>query len=121
MMKGFFNNPQATAEVIRDGWLYTGDLGRIDEDGYLFLTGLKKNMIILKGQNIYPTDIEGVLSTHPKVTKAVVVGIPDHDGYFIGLSLDYVPGTEDGPIRIFKIQAVPVGFVVKSRQGWPSR
>lgn len=77
MMKGFFNNPQATTEVIRDGWLYTGDLGRIDEDGYLFLTGVKKNMLILKGQNIYPTDIEGVLSTHPKVAKAVVVGIPD--------------------------------------------
>ena len=76
-MKGFFNNPQATAEVIRDGWLYTGDLGRIDEDGYLFLTGMKKNMIILKGQNIYPGDIEEVLSTHPKVAKAVVVGIPD--------------------------------------------
>ena len=77
MMKGFFNNPQATAEVIRDGWLYTGDLGRVDEDGYLFLTGVKKNMIILKGQNIYPSDIEGVLVTHPKVAKAVAVGIPD--------------------------------------------
>ncbi|MFC1911671.1 class I adenylate-forming enzyme family protein [Chloroflexota bacterium] len=77
MMKGFFNNPQTTAEVIRDGWLYTGDLGRVDADGYLFLTGRKKNMIILKGQNIYPGDIEEVLSTHSKMAKAVVVGIPD--------------------------------------------
>ncbi len=77
IMEGYYNNPQATAETIKDGWLYTGDIGRIDEDGYLFLSGRKKNIIILKGQNIYPSDIEEVLCTHPKVAGAVVVGIPD--------------------------------------------
>ena len=76
-MKGYNNNPQATAEVIKDGWLHTGDIGRIDEDGYLYLTGRKKDMIILKGQNVYPSDIEDVLHTHPKVAEAAVVGIPD--------------------------------------------
>jgi len=77
IMKGYYNNPQATAETIKDGWLYTGDIGRVDEDGYLFLTGRKKETIIVKGQNIYPSDIEDVLYTHPKVAEAAVVGIPD--------------------------------------------
>jgi len=77
IMKGYYNNPQATAEAIKDGWLYTGDIGRVDEDGYLFLSGRKKETIIVKGQNIYPSDIEDVLYTHPKVAEAAVVGIPD--------------------------------------------
>ena len=77
IMQGYYNNPQATAEAIKNGWLYTGDLGSIDEDGYLFLSGMKKDMIILKGQNIYPSDIEEVLCSYYKVAKAVVVGIPD--------------------------------------------
>ena len=76
-MEGYYNNPQATAEAIRDGWLCTGDIGRIDEDGYLFILGRKKDVIIVKGQNIYPSDIEDVLYTHPKVAEAAVVGIPD--------------------------------------------
>ncbi len=77
MMKGYYNNPRATAETIRDGWLYTGDIGKADEDGELFILGRKKEMIIAKGQNIYPSDIEDVLYTHPKVAEAAVVGIPD--------------------------------------------
>jgi len=77
IMKGYYNNPRATTEVIRDGWLYTGDIGKIDEDGELFILGRKKEMIIAKGQNIYPSDIEDVLYTHPKVAEAAVVGIPD--------------------------------------------
>ena len=77
IMQGYYNNPQATAEVIKNGWLYTGDIGSIDEDGYLFLSGMKKDVIILKGQNVYPSDIEEVLCSYYKVAKAVVVGIPD--------------------------------------------
>lgn len=77
IMKGYYNNPEATARAIKDGWLYTGDIGRIDEDGYLFITGRKKEMIIVKGKNIYPSDIEQMLYTHPKVAEAAVVGIPD--------------------------------------------
>jgi long-chain acyl-CoA synthetase len=77
IMKGYYNNPQDTAEAIKDGWLYTGDIGRVDEDGYLFIVGRKKEAIIVKGQNIYPSDIEDVLYTHPKIAEAAVVGIHD--------------------------------------------
>ncbi|MFC2072541.1 class I adenylate-forming enzyme family protein [Chloroflexota bacterium] len=77
IMKGYYNNLQATAETIKDGWLYTGDVGKIDEDGNLFLNGRKKDIIIVKGQNISPSDIESVLYTHPKVADAAVIGIPD--------------------------------------------
>lgn len=77
MMSGYYNDPEATVKAVRNGWLHTGDLGSIDGDGYLHLSGMKKNVIILKGQNIYPIDIEKVLCTHPKIAEAVVVGIPD--------------------------------------------
>ena len=77
IMKGYYNKLQATAEVVKDGWLYTGDIGRMDEDGYLFILGRKKEMIIQKGQNTFPGDIEAVLKTHPKVAETAVVGVPD--------------------------------------------
>jgi long-chain acyl-CoA synthetase len=77
IMNEYYNNPQASAEVIKDGWLYTGDIGKVDGDGNLFLTGRKKELVIVKGQNIYPSDIEGVLCTQPKVAAAAVVGVPD--------------------------------------------
>jgi long-chain acyl-CoA synthetase len=78
IMTGYYNNPKATAGVIKDGWLYTGDIGRVDEGGWLFLSGgRKKDVIIAKGQNIYPSDIEHVLAGHPKVAEVGVVGIRD--------------------------------------------
>ncbi len=75
--RGYYHNPQATAAIIRDNWLQTGDIGKIDEEGYLYITGRKKEMIIFKGENIYPGDIEQVLCDHPKVDRARVTGIPD--------------------------------------------
>ena len=78
IMNGYYNNPGATAGVIKRGWLYTGDIGRVDEEGWLFLSaGRKKDMMIAKGQNIYPGDIEKVLAGHPKVAEVGVVGIRD--------------------------------------------
>lgn len=77
MMKEYNRNPEATAKAIKDGWLYTGDIGRIDELGNVFITGRKKDMIIIKGQNIWPGDIERALRLHPKVAEAGVIGIPD--------------------------------------------
>ena len=77
IMKGYYGNPQATAEIVKNGWLYTGDIGKVDTDGYLFILGKKKDMIIVAGQNIYADDIEEVLHSHPKVAEAAVVGIPD--------------------------------------------
>lgn len=76
-MEGYYHNPEATAGVIKDGWLYTGDIGKLDEDGYVYILGRKKNVIIRKGQNIYPEDIEYVLNSHPKVARAEVVSVPD--------------------------------------------
>jgi len=77
MMKEYYRNPEATAEAIKDGWLYTGDIGRIDELGNVFITGRKKDMIIIKGQNIWPGDIERALRLHNKVAEAAVIGLPD--------------------------------------------
>ncbi len=72
----YFRNPEATADVWRDGWLYTGDLGRIDAEGYLFIVGRKKDVIIRGGNNIHAADVEAVLHEHPEVVDAAVVGIP---------------------------------------------
>ena len=80
VMKGYFNRPDATAETIRDGWLHTGDMGRVDEDGYFFIVDRKKDMIIRGGYNVYPREIEEVLYEHPAVREAAVLGIP-HDEY----------------------------------------
>jgi acyl-CoA synthetase (AMP-forming)/AMP-acid ligase II len=76
-MKGYWNNPKATEETLRGGWLHTGDLASMDEDGYLYLAGRKKDMIIRGGENIYPVEIENVLHGHPKVLEAAVIGVPD--------------------------------------------
>ena len=76
-MKGYWNKPEATAETLRGGWLHTGDLASMDEDGYLTLAGRKKDMIIRGGENIYPVEIENVLHSHPKVLEAAVIGVPD--------------------------------------------
>ena len=80
VMKGYWNRPDATAETIRDGWLYTGDMATIDEDGYFFIVDRKKDMIIRGGYNVYPREIEEVLYEHPAVREAAVLGIP-HDEY----------------------------------------
>ncbi|MEU7813712.1 AMP-binding protein [Pseudonocardia sp. NPDC049154] len=76
-MLGYFEQPEETAAVFEDGWLHTGDLGTMDERGYLTITGRLKDMIIRGGENIYPREVEDALATHPGVAAAVVVGIPD--------------------------------------------
>jgi len=77
IMSYYYENGNETRDMIKHGWLYTSDIGKMDEDGCLFLEGLKKDMVITKGQNIYPSDIESVLAGHPKVTAVAAVGIPD--------------------------------------------
>ncbi len=76
-MSGYYNRPDATAETIRDGWIYSGDMGWMDEDGYFFITDRKKDMLISGGFNVYPREIEEVLHSHPKVLEATVIGVPD--------------------------------------------
>jgi len=75
-MKGYWSMPQETELVLRNGWLYTGDIARMDEEGYFQIVDRKKDMIIAGGFNIYPRDVEEVLYQHPKVQEAVVAGIP---------------------------------------------
>jgi long-chain acyl-CoA synthetase len=77
VMKGYYKNEAATAAVIKNGWLHTGDLGRMDEDGYIFLTGIKKRMIITSGFNVYPREVETVLKMHPAIQEARVSGKED--------------------------------------------
>jgi acyl-CoA synthetase (AMP-forming)/AMP-acid ligase II/ABC-type nitrate/sulfonate/bicarbonate transport system permease component len=77
IMKGYFKNPKATADKVKDGWYYTGDLGRFDEDGYLYILGRADDMVITGGMNVYPSELENVLIAHDKVAEVAVVGIPD--------------------------------------------
>jgi long-chain acyl-CoA synthetase len=77
VMKGYYRNDAATASVIKNGWLYTGDLGKMDDDNYIFLTGLKKRMIITSGFNVYPREIEDVLTLHPAVQNSRVIAKHD--------------------------------------------
>jgi long-chain acyl-CoA synthetase len=78
VMKGYWRRPDATAEVIdADGWFRTGDMGRVDEDGYFSIVDRRKELVIRGGYNVYPREIEEVLYEHPDVREAAVIGIPD--------------------------------------------
>ena len=77
VMECYHNMPEETSNSLRDGWLYTGDIGRLDEDGYTYIVDRKKDMVIAGGYNIYPRDIEEVLFTHPKIVEAAVAGVMD--------------------------------------------
>src|SRR5262249_41592385 len=77
VMRGYYRRPEATAECFRDGWFFTGDLGYTDEDGYLFLVGRKKELIIRGGQNIYPREVEEIILRMPEVAEVAVIGVPD--------------------------------------------
>jgi len=77
VMKEYYGNIELTAATIKDGWLYTGDLGKIDEDGFIYIVDRKKDLIISGGENIYPVEIESVIRRHPKVHDVAVIGVPD--------------------------------------------
>jgi long-chain acyl-CoA synthetase len=77
VMTGYYKKPEETAKVMKDGWLLTGDIGIMDEDGYLTIVDRKKDMIIASGFNIYPQEIDDLLMTHPKIMEVCAIGIPD--------------------------------------------
>ena len=76
-MREYWQRPQETAEAFADGWYHTGDAGRIDEQGYLFLVDRTKDMIVSGGENVYSTEVEGALASHPAVAQVAVIGVPD--------------------------------------------
>jgi long-chain acyl-CoA synthetase len=77
VMKGYWNNPEETARTIRNGWLHTGDIGEMDEEGYVKIVGRKKEMIICSGFNVFPNEVEHIMHKHPAVFEVAVVGVPD--------------------------------------------
>lgn len=77
-MTGYWNNPVATRETLRDGWLYTGDIGMMDEDGYVVMVGRRKELIKCSGYSVFPTEVEELLHRHPAVMEVAVIGIPDY-------------------------------------------
>jgi long-chain acyl-CoA synthetase len=93
VMKGYWQRPEATAEAIRDGWFHSGDLARVDADGYFYIVDRKKDLIIRGGYNVYPREIEEVLYEHPAVAEAAVIGLPHPAlGEEIGAAVALKPG-----------------------------
>jgi long-chain acyl-CoA synthetase len=92
VMLGYRNRPEETAESLRDGWLYTGDIGYLDEDNYLFITGRKKEMILVSGFNVFPREIEELLYLYPEIKEAAVVG--KKDDYRVELPIAFVVAVE---------------------------
>jgi long-chain acyl-CoA synthetase len=77
VMSGYYKKPEETGQVLREGWLYTGDIGFLDEEGYLSVIDRKKDLIISGGFNVYPNEVDDILFAHPKVEEACTVGMPD--------------------------------------------
>ena len=125
VMQGYYNNPSETANQLRDGWLHTGDIAQMDEDGYIFIVDRKKDMIIAGGFNIYPRDIDEVLYQHPKVSEAVSVGIPDeYRGETVKAYVVLKPGqtaTEQEIVEFCKqkLAAYKVPKIVEFREALP--
>ena len=97
IMKGYWQRPEATEEAMRGGWFHSGDMARVDEDGYFFIVDRKKDLIIRGGYNVYPREVEEVLYEHPKIREAAVVGVPhDEWGEEIGAAVVLHDGEELG-------------------------
>ena len=93
VMKEYYKNPEATREAIRDGWLYTGDMARQDEDGFIWLVDRKKDIIITGGENVFPVEIEDFLHTHPKIKDVAAIGFPDERlGEVVAVIIELKPG-----------------------------
>jgi acyl-CoA synthetase (AMP-forming)/AMP-acid ligase II len=104
MMRGYWNDPQATAETLRGGWLHSGDLGRIDDEGRLRMAGRAKEMFIRGGYNVYPLEVEAVLAAHPAVSQVAVVPRPDPVMGEIGVAV-VVPVDPERPPSLDELRA----------------
>ena len=120
VMRGYWNRPEATEEAfLEGGWFRTGDMGRVDEDGYFFIVDRKKEMIIRGGYNVYPREIEEVLYEHPAVREAAVIGIPhDQLGEEVGAAVALKPGADCSPEEIRDHVKGQVAAYKYPRQVW---
>lgn len=112
VMEGYWKEPELSAEALRNGWLHTGDLARFDEDGYLFIVDRAKDMIVTGGFNVFPREIEDVLTSHPAVAAAVVIGIPDdHWGEAVTAIVVLRPGANIEVDELVKLVRAKKGAV----------
>jgi long-chain acyl-CoA synthetase len=120
VMKGYWNKPEATAEVVSaDGWFHTGDVGRVDEDGYYYIVDRKKDLIIRGGYNVYPREIEEVLFEHPDVAEAAVIGVPHQQlGEEIAAAVALKPGATVTPDELRAYVKGQVAAYKYPRQVW---
>jgi long-chain acyl-CoA synthetase len=100
IMKGYWGKPEATAAAITNGWFRTGDLGRVDEDGYFYIVGRKKDVIIRGGVNVHPREVEEVLYQHPAVAEVAVIGIPHAQLGEVGAAVKLKPGATARPAEL---------------------
>tara|TARA_Y100001934_G_scaffold66381_1_gene82451 strand:- start:1920 stop:2357 length:438 start_codon:yes stop_codon:yes gene_type:complete len=133
---GYWNNPEATAASIKDGWLLTGDIGRLDEDGYIYITDRKKDMLLVNGINVYPREVEEVIYQFDRIKEAAVVGVSDpRKGEMVVACVAPVEGSELDeiallaflktklaayklPRKVIKMQALPrnaTGKILKTK------
>ncbi|HUB39571.1 MAG TPA: long-chain fatty acid--CoA ligase [Streptosporangiaceae bacterium] len=119
LMTGYWGKPEATAEAIPDGWFRTGDLGRVDEDGYFFIVDRKKEMIIRGGYNVYPREIEEALHEHPAVAEVAVVGMAHPElGEEVGAAVALKPGTDASPAELQRFVKERVAAYKYPRRVW---
>jgi long-chain acyl-CoA synthetase len=110
VMQGYWESPEATSDAIKDGWFYTGDIGRVDDEGYLYILDRKKDLIIRGGFNVYPRDVEDVLLEHPAVAVAGVVGKPDEvRGEEVAAFVQLNPGHEVSPEELIEFAKERLG------------
>ncbi len=119
VMKGYWNRAEETEETIRDGWLHTGDMATVDQDGYFFIVDRKKDMIIRGGYNVYPREIEEVLYEHPAVREAAVLGLPhDEYGEEVGAAVALKDGEEVSAEELRDFVSEQVAAYKYPRQIW---
>lgn len=124
VMAGYWEDPEATAETIRDGWLHTGDIGHLDADGYLYITDRAKDMLIRGGENVYCVEIENRLVEHPEIADAAVIGVPHPElGEEVKAVIESVPGSEltDDEVRGWVRGALAEFKVPTYVERWPEK
>jgi long-chain acyl-CoA synthetase len=119
VMKGYWKRPDATAEAMRGGWFHSGDMARVDEDGYFFIVDRKKDLIIRGGYNVYPREVEEVLYEHPKIREAAVLGVPDEQwGEEIGAAVVLHEGEELAPEEVSEYVKAQIAAYKYPRLVW---